>query len=299
MFTVASIAYSIGYRFALGRFNSIISYNQEKQQIYYRLSEIDTSIRKEYIGNIDESNLTNNICSGYVNGLNDDRCKYFTEKEYKEYLNPNTKSTSIISETLKNNVGYIKVFSITEGFSSSVINFVNSLYLDSKINHFVFDLRNIQNGEIEYIQNLLDYALNDNSVISIISKDQNSKKEIYKIKHKDINIPQFRCHILVNENTAGVSELLAYVLKNIDGFKLIGNSTAGKIYKNKVVNFQSDGHILIFPAFKFMIDETTLNEKINVDINVDQSLEEKELLIKNQLTYEQDSQLQMALKNFQ
>ncbi len=299
IFIIASIAYSIGYRFAMDKFNSIISYNIEKQRLYYRLSEIDTSIRKEYIGNIDESNLTNNICIGYINGLNDSECKYLTQQEYKEYLNSNVQSYPIKFDVIQNNIGYIKILSIEEEFSSSIINLINSSYVEKKIDNFIFDLRNVKNGEIEYIQTLLDYILNDNSDVSIISKDQNSKKQIYKTTYKDINIPQFKCCVLVNENTAGISELLAYALKNINASKLIGNNTAGKIFKNKVINFQSDDHMLIFPAFKFIINEKPLNEKINVDININTSDNEKNSLIENQLPYDQDNQLQEALKNFQ
>ena len=297
IFIIASIAYSIGYRFAMDRFNNIISYNREKQQIYYRLSEIDTSIRREYIGNIDESNLTNNICNGYINGLNDPECKYLTQQEYKELLNSGIKSSPIKSDVLEDNVGYIKILSITEEFSSSIINLINSLYLEKNINNFIIDIRNVKNGEIEYIQNLLDYTLNDGSTISTVAKDENNK-QIYKTKHKDINILPFNCCILVNENTSGISEVLAYSLKNITGSKLIGNSTAGKIYKNKVINFQSDEHVLIFPAFKFKINEILLSEKINVDININVNDNEKDLIIKNQITYDQDSQLQAALKSF-
>lgn len=297
IFIVASIAYSIGYRFAMDKFNSIISYNREKQQLYHRLSEIDTSIRREYIGNIDESNLTNNICNGYINGLNDSECKYLTQQEYKESLNSDIKSSPIKSDVLEDNVGYIKILSITEEFSSSIINLINSLYLEKNINNFIIDIRNVKNGEIEYIQNLLDYVLSDGSTITTVSKDENNN-QIYKTKHKDINISPFNCCILVNENTSGVSEILAYSLKNIAGSKLIGTPTAGKIYKNKVINFQSDDHVLVFPAFKFKINEILLNEKINVDMNISINDNEKGLIIKNQITYDQDSQLQAALKSF-
>lgn len=297
IFIIASIAYSIGYRFAMDRFNSIISYNREKQQIYSRLSEIDTSIRREYIGDIDESNLTNSICSGYINGLNNSECKYLTQQKYKEYLNLGTQLSPIKSDILQNNVGYIKISSITEEFSSSIINLINSLYLEKNINNFILDLRNVKNGEIEYIQNLLDYTLNDGSIISTVAKDQNTN-QVYKTTHKDISISPFNCCILVDENTSGISEILAYSLKNISGTKLIGDSTAGKMYKNKVVNFQSDDHILVFPAFKFKVNEIFLNEKINVDINITLNDNEKDLFVKNQLIYDQDSQLKAALKNF-
>ena len=299
IFIIASIAYSLGYNFAMDKFNSIISYNREKQQLYHRLSEIDTSIRREYIGNIDESNLTTNICLGYINGLNDSDCKYLTQQEYKEYLNSNIQSYSIKSDTIQDNIGYIKILSIEEEFSSSIINSINSSYMEKKTDTFIFDLRNVKNGEIEYVQSLLDYILNDNTDISIISKDQNSKKQIYKTTHKEINIPQFKCITLVNENTSGISEVLAYALKNISTSKLVGNSTAGKIFQNKVINFQSDDHILIFPAFKFLIDGEILDKKIDVDININISETEKKLLIENELPYNEDHQLQEALKNFQ
>jgi C-terminal processing protease CtpA/Prc len=295
-FIIASMAYSIGYKFAMDKFNSIISYNNEKQQLYHRLSEIDTSIRREYVGNIDEFDLITGICSGYINGMSDSRCKYLTRQEYEEYLNLNIQYPLIKSDILHGSIGYIKIFSITEEFGVSVMNSIDSLHTKNDISSFILDLRNVQNGEIEYVQDLLDYALDDGSIISIVPKNQNDKKQIHTIKHKDIDILSFSCYVLVNENTAGISELVAYVLKNMNNSKLIGNATAGKIYKTKVINFQSDDHVLIFPAFKFMLNETPLNEKINVDINIDLNNSQKDLLMDNQLPYDQDDQLQVALK---
>ena len=57
----------------------------ERQAMYTKLSEIDQKARQDYIGQIDETKLTDGICAGYVAGLGDLQAQYMSAEKYKTY----------------------------------------------------------------------------------------------------------------------------------------------------------------------------------------------------------------------
>ena len=48
----------------------------ERQAMYTKLSEIDQKARQDYVGEINETQLTDGICAGYIAGLGDLQAQY-------------------------------------------------------------------------------------------------------------------------------------------------------------------------------------------------------------------------------
>lgn len=83
---VAAIAVSLTYVYAMDKFNTKIADVNQRQSMYTKLSEIDQKARQEYIGKIDETQLKDGICTGYIAGLSDPNGKYLSAEQYQSYL---------------------------------------------------------------------------------------------------------------------------------------------------------------------------------------------------------------------
>lgn len=89
----AAIAVSLTYVYAMDSFNRKVADINERQAMYQKLSEIDQKARRDYIGSIDESALTDGICAGYAAGLGNSHAQYLSARKYKEYVAANGAKT--------------------------------------------------------------------------------------------------------------------------------------------------------------------------------------------------------------
>ena len=82
----AAITVSVTYLYAMDRFNSKVADINERQSMYAKLTEIDQKVRKDAVGNVDETAIKDGICAGYVAGLGDVNAKYIFAEKSKVYL---------------------------------------------------------------------------------------------------------------------------------------------------------------------------------------------------------------------
>lgn len=80
----SAITVSLTYVYAMNHFNEKMADVNERQAMYTKLSEIDQTVRQDYVGTIDEETLTDAICAGYVAGLGDAGAKYYSAERYQE-----------------------------------------------------------------------------------------------------------------------------------------------------------------------------------------------------------------------
>ena len=82
----AAITVSLTYVYAMNNFNAKMADVNQRQAMYNKLSEIDQKARQDYIGQIDETQLKDGICTGYMAGLGDPNGRYLSAERYKTYL---------------------------------------------------------------------------------------------------------------------------------------------------------------------------------------------------------------------
>lgn len=82
----AAIAVSLTYMIALHKFNEVLPGFNERQKMYDKVSEIDQTVRQDFLGEIDEARLKTGLSAGYIAGLGDTQAQYLTPEKYKEYL---------------------------------------------------------------------------------------------------------------------------------------------------------------------------------------------------------------------
>lgn len=90
-------------------FNRMINV-REKEVMYNKLSEMDKSARENYYGEIVNDTLYDYIAAGYVAGMGDADARYYTARQYLEYLNlQNGVLMGIGADVVKDTNGYARI----------------------------------------------------------------------------------------------------------------------------------------------------------------------------------------------
>lgn len=117
--TLSLIAIASAVTFILTSFFSLQSFNKkvvdvnEKAKKYNSLQLLDTYVRDNYFGKIDETELNDGILKGYVAGLDDKYSRYLSADEYIEEKNANAGEIIGLGLTLsEDESGYIRIDSI-------------------------------------------------------------------------------------------------------------------------------------------------------------------------------------------
>lgn len=90
-------------------FNRMINV-REKEVMYNKLSEMDKNARENYYGEIVNDTLYDYIAAGYVAGMGDADARYYTARQYLEYLNlQNGVLMGIGADVTKDASGYARI----------------------------------------------------------------------------------------------------------------------------------------------------------------------------------------------
>lgn len=212
-------------------------------------------------------------------------------KELEFELTRRTVLTNPISEAiLENNIGYLEVSSFDKGTAEQFKEKFEELQKQG-IKSLIIDLRNNGGGIVTEALDIADYITEKGEKL-LITIDKNSKQEISKSKQSPIvNMPVV---ILVNENTASASEILAGALKDLNKATIVGIKTYGKGVIQQILTL-TDGS-----GLKLTIEEyfTPNKNKINgVGIEPDEKIELPEN-VENPLLLERkdDTQLDKAIE---
>lgn len=119
MALAAAVTFIITYNFSLEVFNSKVKSVSEKESIYTKLSEMDKYVRANFISDIDEDMLTNNIMKGYAKGLDDKYAQYYSAEEYAQQTQKESGVTVGLGFNWdKEESGYIKIVSVMANSSA-------------------------------------------------------------------------------------------------------------------------------------------------------------------------------------
>lgn len=212
-----------------------------------------------------------------------------TEELEFEIKRENIKLNHVENKTLDNNVGYLKISTFDEGCADEFKQKYDELNANKNLKGLVIDLRNNGGGLVEEALNIADYFTDKDSKL-LITVDKNDKEEIRKAKQsKYINVPVV---VLINENTASASEILAGALRDNGIAKIVGTKSYGKGVIQEVLTLQDGTGIKITTNEYFTPNKTKINK---VGIEPDETVELPET-VQNILTVEEkdDTQLQKA-----
>lgn len=191
----------------------------------------------------------------------------------------------IEEEVIDKNIGYLAVTSFDEGTGEEFKTKFEHLK-SQNIKSLIIDLRNNGGGLVSEALEIADYIIEKGQTL-LVTVDKNNNEEITKAKQDPtINMPIV---VLVNENTASASEILAGALKDNKKAILIGTKTYGKGVIQQILTLQ-DGS-----GLKITVEEyfTPSRNKINkIGIEPDEVIELPEHL-KNSIIVERKDDLQL------
>ncbi|MCR4795028.1 MULTISPECIES: S41 family peptidase [Ruminococcus] len=115
------IAIASAVTFILTSFFSLQSFNEkvvdvnEKSKKYNSLQVLDSYVRENYLGDINENDLSDGILKGYISGLDDKYSRYLTEEEYLSEQSEDEGQLVGLGLTLsKDDNGYIRIAEIMQ-----------------------------------------------------------------------------------------------------------------------------------------------------------------------------------------
>ncbi len=113
------IAIASAVTFILTSFFSLQSFNEkvvdvnEKAKKYSSLQVLDSYVRENYFGDIDEEELSSGILKGYVEGIDDKYSRFLTAEEYQNELSSDSGELVGLGLTLtEDESGYIRIAEI-------------------------------------------------------------------------------------------------------------------------------------------------------------------------------------------
>ena len=232
--------------------------------------------------------------STYIKGKKGTTVKLEIQRE-EEILELNVKREEIDlypikSEVLPNNIGYINITSFDENSGKEFKNAYNELK-KNRITSLIIDLRNNGGGILEETLEVSDYILEKDSTI-LITKDKEGNEEIEKSTQNPIvKVPVV---VLINENTASASEILAGALKENEKAILVGEKTFGKGVIQELIPLTDGSGIKVTTEEYYTPNRNKINE-IGIEPNKEVLLPET---VKNSynIDREYDTQLKEAIK---
>lgn len=196
----------------------------------------------------------------------------------------------VISEKLENDIGYIEVTSFDE---DTATNFKEK-YLELKsdgITSLIIDLRNNGGGLVEQALKIADYIVpKGKDLLVTLDKEKNEKVE----KSEENVLIDMSIVVLVNENSASSSEILAGALKDLEEATIVGTTTYGKGVIQQLLTLKNGAGLKVTVEEYYTPNRTKINGvgiEPNVIIDLPDDVENPLLVEK-----EDDTQLQKAIE---
>lgn len=193
------------------------------------------------------------------------------------------------SKKLENNIGYIQITSFDEETADSFKIKFEELK-NQGISSLIIDLRNNGGGLLQATLQIADYIVPKGKDL-LVTVDKDKKEEIEK-SQQDVLI-DMPIVVLVNENSASASEILAGTLKDLNEATIVGTTTYGKGVIQELMTFK-DGSGLKVTTHEYF---TSNRNKINgVGIEPNEVVELPEGVNPLYVTEENDTQLKRAIE---
>lgn len=196
----------------------------------------------------------------------------------------------IESKVLENNIGYMELLTFDEGSKEEFKQKYEELKKQN-IKGLIIDLRNNPGGIVSEALDIADLILPKDDTM-LITKDKNGKEEVYKSKIDPI--VKENVVVLVNENSASSSEILAGALKDNNRAKIVGTTTYGKGVIQDILQLTDGSALKITTNENYTPNNTKIHGVgISPDVEVELADEYKNSL---NVEYENDTQLKKAVE---
>lgn len=185
-----------------------------------------------------------------------------------------------------NSVGYIKIKEFEDVTKEEFAKELKSLK-DQNVDGIVMDLRNNPGGSLDVCLAIADTFLDEGVIVSTVDK---KGKEI--VENSDKEMDKTPMTVLINENSASASEILAGAFKDRKRAKIIGKTSFGKGIVQKLFPLEDGSGVKITISEYFTPNKTKIH-KIGVKPDIEVKNNNDNILDIEQL--DQDDQFNKAM----
>ncbi len=132
-----------------------------------------------------------------------------------------------IFATLNDSTGIIKLTQFTETTYQDYMSAVEYLYDSANVRNLIIDVRDNPGGLLPQVTKILNQIIQEKGNILVYTEGQHSNKVEYKTNGK-VFFPLDKIAILINENSASASEILAGAIQDWDRGVIVGRRSFGK-----------------------------------------------------------------------
>jgi len=205
------------------------------------------------------------------------------KKEYdfpiiREIINVPSVEAKVIDSAQK--IGYISLNQFASRSAEEIKTSLNDLIENKGIQGLILDLRNNGGGDFDVAIKIAGIFLDGDKVVSVA--DSKGNKEEFRADAGKVDIPMV---VLVNENSASASEILAAALRDNERAVLVGKKTFGKGLVQTVFPLRNGGALKLTTQKYYTPDGVDINE---VGITPD-------YVVENKVDSSEDLQLQKAI----
>ena len=251
----------------------------------------------DYIISVDGKEYTAedfNSISSVIKGTEGTKVNIVIEREGQripyEITREKINANPITSKILDNNIGYIKIPSFDDGTAKGFTEKVDELQ-NQGAKKLIIDLRNNGGGIVNEAVDIADALLDKGKTIISTVDNKKNKKTTDAKNEQSINMEVV---VLVNENSASASEILAASLKDNERAKLIGTKTYGKGIIQTFLSL-SDGSGLKITTEEYYTPNGTSIHNVGIEPDIKVELPEDVVSLYN-VEENKDTQLQKAVE---
>ena len=194
-------------------------------------------------------------------------------------------------EMLADSMGYIQIMEFdtvtAPQFHDALIDLQNQ-----GMKGLIIDLRNNGGGSVDAVCSIADELLPKGPIVFT-----EYKGEDWEERSSDADCVEVPMAVLMNENSASASEILAGALQDYEQAVIVGTQSYGKGIVQSVIDLQ-DGTALKITTAKYYTPDGNNIHEIGITPDVEIDLPE-EVKTKVNITYEEDVQLQKAIEVLQ
>lgn len=195
----------------------------------------------------------------------------------------------VSSKILDNFIGYVRI----QSFGNEVASLFKKNVEDMKekgIKGLIIDLRSNPGGALTTAVEIGDYLIGEGELLTI--RDKDGKEKVYKSKKGELELPM--C-VLINEQSASASELVAGALRDYNKATLIGKKTYGKGVVQSIFDLGDETALRLTIAKYYTPSGECIHGKgISPDIEVD--LPQGVSISQNDKEIKNDTQLDAAIE---
>lgn len=195
---------------------------------------------------------------------------------------------SVFGEMLDKKTGYIQITQFT-GVTPQQYKDMFAELKDKGMERLVIDLRDNPGGLLTSVCDILREILPEGLIVYTEDKYGNREEETCDGKHQ-LDMP---LAVLVNENSASASEIFAGAVQDHEVGTIVGTTTYGKGVVQELRQL-SDGSAVKLTISNYYTPNGNSINKVGIKPDVEVKLA-SELLNKDEITHEEDNQLQKAL----